>query len=174
MFVFALTIQDGLHEDALHSGVAITPMAVGYFAGSLLVPRLIPRFGRLVITTGMVAQAVGLVALVAVVAGQWPHVSTWAMAPGLLIAGIGQSFGVGGLFRLVLADIPHRLAGVGSGVLVTVQQGSNALGVASLGTLFVALSDSSMRHAFIIVIGIQVLLAVLIAVGSLRLPNPSS
>ncbi len=32
MFVFALTVQDGLHDDALHGGLAILPMAVLFFA----------------------------------------------------------------------------------------------------------------------------------------------
>ena len=102
MFVFALTVQQGLHEDALHSGLAITPMAVGYFGGSLLVPRLIPRLGARVVTIGMILQAIGLLELVGVVTGQWPHVSLVDMTPGLALAGlVGQSFGVGGLFRTV-------------------------------------------------------------------------
>ena len=122
----------------------------------------------------MILQAIGLLELAGVVTGQWPHVSLVAMTPGLALAGVGQSFGVGGLFRTVLADIPHRFAGVGSGVLVTVQQGSNALGVASLGTLFVALADGGMRDAFGVVIGIQIAIAVLVAAGSLRLPDPAS
>lgn len=39
MFVFALTVQNGLHADALHSGLAILPMALLFFAGSLIAPR---------------------------------------------------------------------------------------------------------------------------------------
>ena len=35
MFVFALTVQDGLHQDALHGGLAIVPMAVLFLAGSV-------------------------------------------------------------------------------------------------------------------------------------------
>ena len=59
-------------------------------------------------------------------------------------------------------------------MLVTIQQGSNALGVASLGTLFVVLADGGMRDAFGVVIGIQIVIAVLVAAGSLRLPDPAS
>jgi MFS family permease len=173
MFVFALTVQDGLHEDALQSGLAITPMAVAFFAGSLVAPRLIARYGRYVTVAGLALQAVGLVGLILVMRGEWPHVSTLAMAPSLIVAGVGQSFALVSLFRIVLADVPHRLAGIGSGVLVTIQQGALALGVASLGSLFVSLAGSSggMRHAFTVVIGIQALLAALVSVGALRLPE---
>jgi MFS family permease len=173
MFVFALTVQDGLHESALQSGVAITPMAVAFFAGSLLAPRLLARFGRYTVSAGVALQAVGLVWLIDVVRSDWPHVSALAMAPGLIVAGFGQALAVVGLFRIVLADVPHRLAGIGSGVLVTMQQGALALGVASLGSLFVSLAASSgMRHAFTVVVGIQVLIAIVVSVGALRLPDP--
>ena len=37
MFAFALTVQNGLHDDALHGGLAILPMALLFFLGSLLV-----------------------------------------------------------------------------------------------------------------------------------------
>jgi len=42
MFVFALTVQGGLHADALHSGLAILPMAILFFLGSLVSPRSSP------------------------------------------------------------------------------------------------------------------------------------
>jgi len=175
MFVFALTVQNGLHEDALHSGIAITPMAVAFFAGSLFAPRLIARIGRLAVTLGVGMQAIGLIWLITMLRGEWPHVSTLAMAPGLVVAGVGQAFALVSFFRIVLADVPHRLAGIGSGVLVTMQQGSLALGVASLGSLFVSLADGAggMRHAFTVVVTIQAAIAMVVGLLALRLPDPS-
>lgn len=174
MFVFALTVQNGLHESALQSGVAITPMAVAFFIASLLAPRLLARYGRLVVVGGLVMQAIGLVWLIDVMHGEWPHVSTLAMTPGLAIAGVGQAFALVGFFRIILADVPGRLAGIGSGVLVTMQQGSLALGVASLGSLFVSLADSGgMRHAFTVVVAIQAAIAVGVGLLALRLPDPA-
>jgi MFS family permease len=168
MFVFALTVQDGLHRDALGSGLAITPMAVAFFTGSLLAARLYERYGTRLLGAGFALQALGLTALLAALGEQWPHVSLAAMAPGLAVAGFGQALGLGALFRTVLAGVPQRLAGVGSGVLVTVQQGSIALGVASLGTLFVTLARHDMRTAFLVVVGIQAAFAVVLAVASPR------
>jgi MFS family permease len=173
MFVFALTVQQGLHENALRSGIAITPMAVAFFAGSLAAPRLLARYGRRVVVAGLGLQAVGLVWLIDVMHGSWPHVSFLSTVAPLVLAGVGQAFALVGFFRIVLADVPAQLAGIGSGVLVTMQQGSLALGVASLGSLFVTLADSSgMRHAFTVVVGIQAAIAVAVALLAVRLPDP--
>ena len=73
MFVFALTVQNGLHEDALHGGLAITPMALLFLTGSLFAPRLITRFGRAALSAGAVIQLGGLASLVSVVVANWPH-----------------------------------------------------------------------------------------------------
>jgi MFS family permease len=101
MFVFALTVQDGLHADALHGGLAILPMAVLFFLGSVFAPRLIGRFGRAALSVGAVIQLAGLASLVVVFVQGWPHVSLWAMAVPLALAGAGQSMLFAGLFRSV-------------------------------------------------------------------------
>lgn len=174
MFVFVLTVQDGLHKNSLQSGVAITPMALAFFATSLVAPRLIARYGRRIVVVGLIMQAAGLGWLISVMSGEWPHVSTLALTPALAVAGIGQALTLVGFFRIVLTDVPHRLAGIGSGVLVTVQQGALALGVATLGSLFVSLADGGgTQHAFTLVVGIQALIAVVVAALAVRLPDPA-
>ncbi|OWK21751.1 hypothetical protein AJ88_11410 [Mesorhizobium amorphae CCBAU 01583] len=45
MFVFALTVQNGLGANAFESGLAILPMAVMFFIGSMVSPRMINRLG---------------------------------------------------------------------------------------------------------------------------------
>ncbi|WP_433475029.1 MFS transporter [Spirillospora sp. CA-142024] len=171
MFVFALTVQNGLHENALHGGLAILPMALLFLAGSLFAPRLISRFGRAALSTGAVIQLAGLATLVMVVVTKWPHVSLWAMALPLALVGAGQSMLFTGLFRSVLADVPAHLGGVGSGVLITLQQSGLALGVAALGTLYLALEPGSASHAFATVEYVQMGIVALLAVGAAALPR---
>ncbi|MFI6832577.1 hypothetical protein ACIBG5_36080 [Kribbella sp. NPDC050241] len=167
MFVFALTIQDGLHADALHGGLAILPMAVLFFLGSVFAPSLIGRFGRAALSIGAIIQ---LAALVAVVVRGWPHVSLWDMALPLALAGAGQSMLFAGLFRSVLADVPTHLGGVGSGVLITLQQSGLALGVATLGTVYLARAEHNTAHAFATVELVQMAIIVLLAIGVAALP----
>ena len=171
MFVFALTVQDGLHADALHGGLAILPMAVLFFLGSLFAPRLIGRFGRAALSVGAVIQLAGLASLVAVLVQGWPHVSLWAMAVPLALAGAGQSMLFAGLFRSVLADVPTHLGGVGSGVLITLQQSGLALGVATLGTLYLSLAAHDTAHAFATVEYVQMGIIALLAIGAAALPR---
>jgi MFS family permease len=171
MFVFALTVQDGLHADALHGGLAILPMALLFFLGSLFAPRVISRFGRAALSAGAVIQLAGLAALVTVVVRDWPKVSLWDLAVPLALVGAGQSMLFAGLFRSVLADVPTHLAGVGSGVLITLQQSGLALGVATLGTLYLARAEHNMAHAFATVEVVQMVVIALLAIGAAALPR---
>ncbi len=63
----------------------------------------------------------------------------------------------------------------GSGVLTTTQQVSTALGVATLGTLFTALrleDVAGSRTALLVVLSIEVVMALGLALLSVRLPDP--
>lgn len=171
MFVFSLTVQGGLHESALHSGLAITPLAVTFLIGSMLTPRLFARYGRRVLLFGGVLQALALGSLTAIVVEKWPHVGLPQLAPSLALAGFGGALIFVSLFRLVLADVPVHLAGIGGGVIVTLQQASYALGIATLGTLFLSMASHNIASGFSWVVGIQAAVAVLIAAGSFLLPR---
>jgi hypothetical protein len=90
------------------------------------------------------------------------------------VAGIGQGFVMSPLFGFVLAGVPAGRAGVGSGILTTTQQTALALGVATLGSLFLSLSHPAAlgtRDAFVVVLAVQVAIAALVAIGSRALPN---
>jgi MFS family permease len=172
MFVFALTVQDGLHASPLRSGLAIVPMAVAFFIGSLFTPRAITRFGaRKTVAVGATVDGIGLAGLILTVSGAWPHVSLLALAPALAVAGIGQALVFGSLFRLVLADVPQHHAGVGGGVLVTIQQSGLALGVATLGTLYLGVEAHGISPAFAAATGAQIAIMAVLAIGSHAVPH---
>jgi MFS family permease len=174
MFVFSLAVQDGLHESALHAGLAITPLAVTFLIGSLFVPRLIARYGRTVLLVGGVVQCLALASLAAVVVSEWPNVNLLDLAPSLAVAGFGGAGIFVSAFRLVLADVPVHLAGVGSGVIVTLQQTGYALGVATLGTLFLSMLDGHTADGFGWVVAIWATVDMLVAAGSFILSAAAS
>jgi hypothetical protein len=120
---------------------------------------------------GGVVQLGGLATLVAVLLHDWPHVSLWSMALPLALVGAGQSMLFTGLFRSVLADVPLHLAGVGSGVLITLQQSGLALGVATLGTLYLVLDPASVPRAFATVEYVQMAIVALLGICSAALPR---
>jgi MFS family permease len=171
MFVFALTVQNGLHASPLESGLAILPMAVMFLVGSVFSPRIINRFGRAALAVGGIVQAAGLALLIIIMTSAWPNVSLLALAGPLLLVGAGQSLLFSGLFRVVLTDVPARFAGIGGGALITLQQAGLALGVATLGTLYQAIEPRSIPTAFAYAVGIQLAIIFLLVLGTRLLPR---
>lgn len=174
MFVYALITQTELGFSPMGAGLALAPMALAFLLASLATTSLVARFGRRVIGAGGVVQLVGLVVLVGSLLTWWPRVRLSELLPGLAIMGAGQGLVMSPLFRVVLSDVPVEMAGAGSGVLTTTQQTSLALGVATLGTLYVQLS-SPLRlgalNAALVVFGFQALVAAGIVAGSRALPR---
>lgn len=173
MFCYALLVQVGLHDSALVAGAGLAPMAVAFLLASLSTSRLLARYGARVLTAGGLLQAVGLVVLAATVYLGWPHVSVLALAPGLVIAGVGQGLIMSPLFGVVLSEVPPTAAGVGGGVLTTTQQTALALGVATLGSLFLTMAadGTGVRTGFVTVLVIQVVIALVFAAGARGLPG---
>jgi len=115
-----------------------------------------------------------MASLAGVFVSEWPHVALLDLQPSLAVAGfVGTGIFVSA-FRLVLADVPLRLAGVGSGVFVTMQQSSYALGMATLGTLFLSMASDHTADGFGWVVAIWAAIDICIAAGSFILPSVAS
>ncbi len=166
MFVFALAVQDGLHYSPLRSGISLAPMMGTFLIGTLIAPRLVARFGGRGIAVALAAEVVALVCLAIQVLVQWPHIGTFAMAPQFLVAGFAQAIAMVTLLRTMLADVPHRLSGIGSGILVTVQQAALALGVASLGSVYLSVAGLSPARGFGLILIAMAVLFGAVAAGS--------
>ena len=173
MFVYALALQDGTGVSALTAGLILVPMAAGFLVASLSTARLLARFGRRVLVAGALIQASGLVAIIAELAGSWPHPGPLTLAPGMLVLGIGQGLIMSPIFGFVLSEVPPRKAGAGSGVLATTQQSSLALGVATLGSLYLTLAapgNLGAGRAAAVILAVLVANALAVAAMSRRLP----
>ncbi|HEX4724363.1 MAG TPA: MFS transporter [Pseudonocardiaceae bacterium] len=164
MFVYAVTLQDALHMGPFAAGLALTPLAVGFFVVSLISSRLVTRFGSRIVGYGATIQAIGLVTLIATTLLTWPHLTTLDLTPGLALMGIGNAMTMTTLFRVVLSGVPAERAGVGSGALATTQQTALALGVAVLGTAFASLATHlGTRDSFVLILGVMLAIALLIS-----------
>ncbi|MER7834595.1 MFS transporter [Streptomyces sp. NPDC096040] len=172
MFVIAVALQSGEHMDPVPAGLALAPMAVAFLFVSLAGPRLIARYGSRVVSAGSVVQGIGI-ALIALAAGRdWPHLDFTGLLPGVAVAGAGQALQLPNVLRLVMSEVPPARAGVGSGVMVTTQQSALALGVATLGTLFLSLvPHQGTRDALVTTLLVQLGLVVVTGLLSLRLPR---
>ncbi|MEV0411429.1 MFS transporter [Streptomyces sp. NPDC050448] len=172
MFVIAVVLQQGLRMGPVAAGLALVPMALAFFAASLAGPRLVGRFGSRVVTAGGVLQAAGIALVLLAVLRGWADLGLAALAPGVAVAGLGQGLQLPVLMRLMLSDVPADRAGVGGGVMITTQQSALALGVATLGSLFLTLAPSmGMRDALAVTLLVQLGMVVLTVLLSLRLPR---
>ncbi|TDU89057.1 putative MFS family arabinose efflux permease [Kribbella voronezhensis] len=140
MFVFAIALQQGLHLGPVEAGVALAPLAVCHLTASLVGPRLVNRFGTRVLVGGGLTQIVGLAVLAAVVLREWEHLTPLMLLPGMALCGFGTGSQIPVMFRVVLSGVPAEFAGVGSGLMVTIQQASLAVGAALIGTVFLSLT----------------------------------
>ncbi|WP_370257614.1 MFS transporter [Streptomyces sp. V4I8] len=172
MFVIAVALQQGAGLGPVAAGLALVPMAVVFFFVSLAGPRLVARYGTRVVPAGAAIQGVG-VALMALAAWRsWPDFGFVELLPGAAIAGAGQALQLPVVFRIVLSEVPTARAGVGGGVMITTQQSSLALGVATLGTLFLSLVPGlGMRDALVTTLLVQLAGVALTGLLSLRLPR---
>jgi MFS family permease len=175
MFVYAVAVQQGAGLSPLLAGLAMVPLAVGFLLTSLSTPRLLARYGRRIMTVGAGITAVGMLSTGLATWLAWPHLGVAVLAAPVVVIGIGQGLVMSPLFGVILSDVPVARAGTASGTLGTAQQTALALGVALLGSLFLSLSDRSsvgMRDAFLVVIGLQIVAAGVVAVLSRLLPDP--
>ncbi|MEU5041380.1 MFS transporter [Streptomyces griseorubiginosus] len=175
MFVIAVALQEGAGRSPVQAGLALVPLAVTFLFTSIAGPRLISRWGTRVVTAGALIQGAGLVLIILAARYSWSDLGLVALLPGGAVAGVGQALQLPVVLRLVLSEVPPARAGVGSGVMVTAQQASLALGVATLGSLFLALVPGlGMRDALVTTLLVQLAGVALTGVLSLRLPRTMS
>jgi EmrB/QacA subfamily drug resistance transporter len=164
--VFIVWLQSGMGFSPLGAGLTMLAFSLGSF---LLAPVAVPlaqRHGRTVLSLGGVLMALGMVGVL-LGAGHVGHGSDpWPVVPGLVVAGAGLSLMIIPLVNVVLAAVPHGIAGGAGGIFSTAQQLGGALGVAVVGTVFFGqLGSHSFTHAFEhsapVVIGLFVAAAVL-------------
>ena len=134
--VISLLLQGGFDFTPLESGLTNTPFSVGVLIASVIAGRFGARYlrGRLALAGALVSF--GIAWLHFYIAGVTDSIDHWAFLVPLLLAGIGLGLGFSSLFQLVLANVPPRDAGAGSGALQAFQQVGGALGVAIIGQIF--------------------------------------
>jgi predicted MFS family arabinose efflux permease len=96
-----------------------------------------------------------------------------ALLAGLLLIGAGMGLCITPLTTTVLASADPQRAGAVSGILSTMQQVGNALGVAITGVIFFDASRHGIAHAFQLSLIELALLLVAVALLSRPIPRPS-
>jgi EmrB/QacA subfamily drug resistance transporter len=142
MFFFLTQfLQDVRGFGALRTGFAFLPMAVGMFAMTRVIPRLLPRFGpKPLAMTGSAVMIAGLIWLTRLDLDS----SYFPAVFGPMVAlGLGGGLGFVPLNPVIMSTVAPKDAGAAGGLLQTMQQVGSSLGLAVLVTVF----GSASRHA---------------------------
>ncbi|MFG3101689.1 MFS transporter [Streptomyces sp. NPDC048182] len=135
--VWTLYMQVGLGWSPLRAGLTGVPfsLAVSTAAG-LSVQTLVPRFGRKVLQAGALTMVAGVLLYVWEAERYGLGIASWQMALPLVVMGAGMGLIVAPLTDAVLSQVPREHAGAASGLINTVQQMGNALGLALVSVVF--------------------------------------
>jgi EmrB/QacA subfamily drug resistance transporter len=169
---FTIWLQTGRHFSPLGAGLTALAFSIGSFVLAPIAVPLAQRHGRRVLSLGGVLMAAGTVAVGwgAGHVGDGGH--AWPILPGLAISGAGLSLLIIPLANVVLAAVPHAVAGGAGGQFTTAQQLGGALGIAVVGTVFFsALESHGFTDAFRAIVPVVAGLFVLAAALTFLLPR---
>ena len=150
-FSYAIYLQDGLHWNVLHTGLASVPFSLSFLIGSLAAPRLIDAMGHGAPRLGYTALIVGEAVMISVLLrGGGAGVALYFP---MALAGLGAGTVFPSIIRLVLQDVAPEHAGMTSGALTTAIQLGPAFAVPIIGSVFFRVlagrnDAESYAHAF--------------------------
>jgi EmrB/QacA subfamily drug resistance transporter len=146
--VLALYLQEGRGMRPLSAGLVFTVLAGAYSVAATIAPKLSARHGRRIITRGALVLATGHVLLLAAVLQIGTRGSIVLLMPGLIAVGVGMGLVLAPLAGTILTTLDPARAGAASGLLSTMQNVGNALGVAVTGVIFFGALNHGYAHAF--------------------------
>ncbi|WP_157431065.1 MFS transporter [Actinomadura macra] len=142
LFTTTLHLQGDLEMSPLKSGLAFVPCVTAFGLVGLSWQRLPARWHRRVVPIGFAVAAVGYLCVGPLADG----------GPGYLVLTTIIGFGLGVMpivMTTALQHVPAQDAADASGLLLTLMQIGQVVGVATVGTLFLTLAEDggSTRHA---------------------------
>jgi EmrB/QacA subfamily drug resistance transporter len=172
--VLALYLQQGRGLSALDAGLVFTILAAAYLVASAIAPGLLERHGRRLLAEGALVLAAGHVLMIVTVGDIGTGGSVAVLVPALVLIGAGMGIVIAPLVTLILSTTGPEQAGAASGVLSTIQNVGNALGVAIVGVIYFGAVHSGLAGAF--QLSLVALAAILVAVAALTrlLPAPAA
>ncbi|MHC3474331.1 MFS transporter [Streptomyces sp. 7R007] len=135
--VWTLYMQIGLGWSPLRAGLTGVPFSIAVStAAGLSVQKLVPRFGRKVLQAGALVMAAGVLLYIWESERYGLGIASWQMALPLVVMGAGMGLIFAPLTDAILSEVPREHAGSASGLINTVQQMGNALGLGLVSVVF--------------------------------------
>lgn len=170
VFAISITLQEVLGFSAWKTGIAMTPFALGAGAGALLSPLFVRRWGVRAPAGGLVLFAICVTVGVAYVNITEGRVSMLLCAAPVFLCGFGAGVFAVPLQPIMLSGLDNKQMAEASGLLPTIEQIGNGVGLALLSAVFFrahTLGGSTVMLSAIAVV------ALALAAVTLALPAPA-
>lgn len=145
-YLLSIFWQSGMGGSALEVGLLTLPEAFASVAGAAMITRLSVRWGAravMILGTAVLTLGVALLALCITLVPAEHLTAAWLILP-LAITGLGSGLGLSVITNYALSSLDPRYAGVGSGIIATMQRTGNAVGLAvSSSVLFTLLGRAA-------------------------------
>ncbi len=135
-YVASLFLQTGLGLSPSAAAVGLAPMMLGIIGASLTARPLIAKLGRRLVVIGLAITLAGAIGLWATVLAGGTDANVWALAPALLILGMGMGVCFSSIYDVAIGDVAPQEAGSASGSLSAVQQLAAGIGSAVVTTVY--------------------------------------
>lgn len=147
LYVISLFLQQGLDHSPSEAALGLVPLSAGIVIASIACYGLIGRFGRTLVLAGLLTTLTGTGWLLAQTAATDTDTGAWPLVPPLLVIGIGMGTCFGTVYDVTIGDIAQEETGSASGSLSAVQQLANAIGAATVTTVYFRTAHDGQGHA---------------------------
>lgn len=132
-FPMTIYLQGVLGYSAIKAGVAMSPMSLTILFAAPLSGRLSDRLGtRWILVGGLLVMVIGIFWITS---ESTLAATPWSLLPSLVLTGLGMGFTFAPMTAAVMHDVPPRIAGSASGILNTMRNIGQVLGIAVLGSV---------------------------------------
>lgn len=135
-FTVSLTLQFGLELSPMRTGIVTIPFAVGAAVFSVLSPKLFALIGTRMLALGFALFGASMLCFAALTYDESTARSLLALTGPLFLGGAGIGVFVAPLQTTIVSETDTRTVGSASGIIPTVQQVGQAVGLALVGLLF--------------------------------------
>jgi EmrB/QacA subfamily drug resistance transporter len=132
-FPMTLFLQGALGFTPIRAGLTLVPMSAALMVAAPVAGRLSDRIGaRWILVAGLGLMTAGIGLIIASVDTD----TTWrSLLPSLVVTGAGMGMTFAPMTAAAMRDVPARIAGSASGIINTMRNVGQVLGIAILGSL---------------------------------------
>ncbi len=174
-YVASLFLQLGLHRTPSEAALGLAPLMAGIIIAAVISRPAIEKLGRGLVFIGLAVTTAGAIGLWATVHASGTDMNQWALAPSLLVLGLGMGACFGSIYDIAIGDIEADEAGSASGSLSAIQQLAGAIGSAAVTSVFFAqITRSGIAHAMIVSVAVVGAIAAACLLPALLLPQKTN